>query len=42
MLNLTYTYRLTLTRAQQQMYDGWLETARRVWNYALAERKDWY
>jgi len=42
MLNLTYTYRLQPTKAQKQTYDEWLETARRVWNFALAERKDWY
>lgn len=42
MLNLTYTYRLQLTRVQEQTYQEWLETSRRVWNFALAERKDWY
>ncbi len=42
MLNLTYTYRLKLTRQQSQTYEAWLETSRRVWNFALAERKDWY
>ncbi|WP_017660933.1 RNA-guided endonuclease InsQ/TnpB family protein [Baaleninema simplex] len=42
MLNLTYQYKLALTKQQQQTYDEWLETSRRVWNYALAERKDWY
>ena len=42
MLNLTYTYRLQLNKAQEQTYSEWLETARKVWNFALAERKDWY
>jgi putative transposase len=42
MLNLTYTYALKLTQQQSQTYEDWLETSRRVWNFALAERKDWY
>lgn len=42
MLNLTYAYRLKLTQQQSQTYEAWLETSRRVWNFALAERKDWY
>ncbi len=42
MLNLTYTYKLKLTRQQSQTYEAWLETSRRVWNFALTERKDWY
>ena len=42
MLNLTYTYRLKLTQQQSQTYEAWLETSRRVWNFALAQRKDWY
>lgn len=42
MLNLTYTYRLKLNQQQSQTYEAWLETSRRVWNFALAQRKDWY
>ncbi|MBW4576536.1 MAG: transposase [Aphanothece sp. CMT-3BRIN-NPC111] len=42
MLNLTYTYQLKLTQQQNQTGEAWLLTSRRVWNYALAERKDWY
>ena len=42
MINLTYQYKLAPTQQQQQTYDEWLETSRRVWNFALAERKDWY
>ncbi|MGF1489677.1 MAG: RNA-guided endonuclease InsQ/TnpB family protein [Prochloraceae cyanobacterium] len=42
MYHLTYQYKLKLTSSQQQKYESWLETSRRVWNYALAERKDWF
>ncbi|MEO1132482.1 MAG: transposase [Cyanobacteria bacterium J06639_1] len=42
MLNLTFTYRLRPTQEQIQLCDDWLEASRRVWNFALAERKDWY
>jgi putative transposase len=42
MLNLTYTYQLKLTQQQSQTYEAWLETSRKVWNFALAQRKDWY
>ena len=42
MLNLTYTYRLKLTQQESQTYEDWRETSRRVWNFALAQRKDWY
>jgi putative transposase len=42
MLNLTYTYRLRLNREQVQIYEDWLEASRKVWNYDLGERKDWY
>jgi putative transposase len=42
MLSLTYTYCLKLTQQQSQTYEAWLETSRKVWNFALAERKDWY
>ncbi|MEB3885584.1 transposase [Lyngbya sp. CCY1209] len=42
MFNLTYSYRLQLNRQQEQTYSEWLETSRPVWNFALAERKDWY
>ena len=39
---MTYTYCLKLTQQQSQTYEAWLETSRKVWNFALAERKDWY
>lgn len=40
--NLTYEFKLKPTQAQVTVFDQWLEQCRRVWNYALAERKDWY
>jgi putative transposase len=42
MFNLTYEFKLKPTKNQIAMFDEWLETHRRVYNYALAERKDWY
>ncbi len=42
MFNLTYEFKLKPTQNQITMFDEWLETHRRVYNYALAERKDWY
>lgn len=41
MLNLTYEYKLIPTDAQRQTFDRWLEICRKVYNYALRERKDW-
>ena len=41
MINLTYQYKLEPTKAQSQTMSDWLETSRKVWNYALGERKDW-
>lgn len=42
MFNLTYEFKLKPTRNQINIFQEWLETHRRVYNYALAERKDWY
>lgn len=42
MFNLTYEFKLKPTKSQIAMFEEWLETHRRVYNYALAERKDWY
>ncbi|NEO91962.1 MAG: helix-turn-helix domain-containing protein, partial [Moorea sp. SIO3G5] len=42
MFNLTYEFKLKPTKQQSQIFDEWLEVTRRVYNYALAERKDWY
>lgn len=41
MITLTYEFRLRPTFSQIAIFDQWLETCRRVWNYALRERKDW-
>ncbi len=40
--NLTYEFKLKPTQNQITIFEDWLETHRRVYNYALAERKDWY
>ncbi len=41
MLNLTYEFQLKLNRQQEAEMLSWLETCRKVYNYALAERKAW-
>lgn len=41
MLNLTYSYRLYPDADQEAKMLNWLEQSRRVYNYALRERKDW-
>jgi putative transposase len=41
MITLTYEYKLKPTKQQAEQIDHDLETCRRVWNYALRERKDW-
>ncbi len=41
MLNLTYSYRIYPDQDQEAQMLEWLEQCRRVYNYALAERKDW-
>ncbi|MCM1984684.1 RNA-guided endonuclease InsQ/TnpB family protein [Lyngbya confervoides] len=41
MLIITYEYKLEPTLAQEAVIDDWLEICRKVYNYALAERKDW-
>ncbi|ANV85421.1 transposase [Picosynechococcus sp. PCC 7003] len=41
MINLTYEYRIYPTRDQLSLMEEWLDTCRRVYNYALAERRDW-
>ncbi len=40
--NLTYEFKLKPTTAQVAIFENWLEQCRRVYNYALRERKDWY
>ncbi len=42
MFNLTYEFKLKPTQKQIEIFEEWLETHRRVYNHALAERKDWY
>ncbi|AOX02424.1 MULTISPECIES: RNA-guided endonuclease TnpB family protein [Moorena] len=42
MFNLTYEFKLKPTAKQVSLFENWLEQCRKVYNYALAERKDWY
>ena len=41
MLNLTYSYRIYPDAKQEARMLDWMEQCRRVYNYALRERKDW-
>ena len=41
MLNMTYEYKLEPTTQQATEMAQWLEICRGVYNYALAERRDW-
>ena len=41
MLNFTYEYKLIPTTAQRATLDLWLNICRKVYNFALRERKDW-
>jgi putative transposase len=41
MLNLNYEYKLIPTAEQAATIDQWLNICRKVYNFALAERKDW-
>lgn len=41
MLNLNFEYKLTPTDGQRETFDQWLDICRKVYNFALAERKDW-
>jgi putative transposase len=40
--SLTYEFKLKPTSKQANIFADWLEQCRRVYNYALAERKDWF
>ncbi len=42
MFTLTYEFKLKPTSAQVVIFEDWLEQCRQVYNYALAERKDWF
>src|ERR671933_488176 len=41
-LSLTFEFKLKPTSAQVSIFEDWLEQCRHVYNYALAERKDWF
>ncbi|WP_367275383.1 helix-turn-helix domain-containing protein [Microcoleus sp. CAWBG58] len=41
MLNLSYEYKLKPTQKQISQIEITLVICRKVWNYALRERKDW-
>lgn len=41
MVNITHEYKLNPTLEQEAVIEDWLEICRKVYNYALAERKDW-
>ena len=41
MLNLTYEYKLIPTDTQREIFDQGLNICRKVYNFALRERKDW-
>jgi putative transposase len=41
MMNLTYSYRVYPDLTQEAKMLNWMEQCRRVYNYALRERKDW-
>ena len=42
MFTLTYEFKIKASKARQAIFEDWLEINRRVYNYALRERKDWY
>jgi putative transposase len=42
LFNLTYEFKLKPTPEQSNIFQDWLEINRRVYNYALRERKDLY
>jgi putative transposase len=42
LFNLVYEFKLQPTTAQAALFENWLEQCRKVYNYALAERKDWF
>ena len=41
MLNFNYQYKLKLNKQQAELIDHYLNVCQKVYNYALAERKDW-
>jgi putative transposase len=40
--NLTYEFKLKPTLPEVTIFEDWLEQCRRVYNWALAERKYWF
>lgn len=42
MFSLTYEFKLKPTGEQLSIFENWIDVCRRVYNYALAERKAWY
>ncbi len=41
MITVTYQYKLKPNKQQIKTFDQWLDTCKKVWNFALRERKDW-
>ena len=41
MLTVTYSYKLKPNKQQIKTFEQWLDTCKKVWNFALKERKDW-
>ncbi len=41
MLTMNYTYRINPTPEQQEIFLGWMETCRRLYNRCLRDLKDW-
>ncbi len=42
MLTLTYEFKLKPNQEQIVQFESWLEVCRKVYNFALAQRKHWY
>ena len=42
MFNLTYEFKLKPTLAEVTIFEDWLEQCDRVYNWTLAQRKDWF
>lgn len=40
--SLTYEFKIKATKRENLGFSQWLEINRKVYNYALRERKDWY
>ena len=42
MFTLTYEFKIKANKRENEVFSQWLEINRKVYNYALRERKDWY